>query len=235
MDRKGRFFPFAVLFLPLLLLAFLSGCQSNDPLLEGVPEFEVRKLSFAPAGEKIFQGKGMQKSYLMRWNILGPVPGAGKDVTKEVLEGENLLCGSVEAPGDAYWHVRIFSSRQRADEKHVGLCNWTKTLSAYKGKSLFYGCGTLLADKKYENVTLFLLTSGETVLFLNGEKIGTLPVPNYPGGKEYTVKGLTLNKGANRFVLKYLDKGENPSLRAVSVRFTQEEKEGREMNFSLIR
>ncbi|MBR2364565.1 MAG: hypothetical protein IKA79_05135 [Lentisphaeria bacterium] len=222
-------------FLSLSFAFFLSSCVTqNDPLLDDVPEFEVRNLSFIP-GRKITQKKELEKTFLMRWNILGPVePAAGKDVTHPVLEEEGLLCGSVEAPDDAYWHVRIFNSRARKD-RQTGLCNWTKTLSGYTKKSLFYGCNTLLAEKEYKNVTLHLLTAGEVQLFLNGKNKGTFLQPNLPGTNEYLIKGLILKKGANRLVLKYLDKTSAPALRAVAVRFSIPEKEGEEKKISLIR
>lgn len=219
----------------LSVMFFLVSCvKKEDPFLTDTPEFEVRNLSFVPAGKKMEQKKQKEKTFLMRWNILGPILPAGKDVTIPAIENEELLCGSVEAPGDAYWHVRIFNSRARKDVQ-TGLCNWTKTLSKYKERSLFYACSTFLTEKEYSNVTLHLQTAGETLLYLNGKKIGTFLSPNLPGKKEYKLKGLTLKEGANRFVLKYLDKKSAPSLRAVSVRFTLTEKDGGEKKISLIR
>ena len=219
----------------LSLLFFLTGCIiKSDPFLDEVPEFEVRNFSFVPA-EKNIKTHDLEKSYLMRWNILGPVEAEeNKNVTENILEGENLLCGSVDAPEDALWHVRIFNSRTRK-VKQTGLCNWTKTLSAYKNRSLFYACNTLLAAEEYKNISLQLLTAGEVQIFLNGSLIGTFLHPNLPGSKEYIVEGLTLKKGANRLVLKYIDKKSSPVLRAVAVRFTMQEKAGKEKKIALIR
>lgn len=217
------------------VLLFLSGCVTkSDPLLDDVPEFEVRTLSFVPAGKSMTK-KDQEKSYLMRWNILGPIEAEkGKNIKQNILEGENLLCGSVEAPDEAYWHVRIFNSRTRK-VKQTGLCNWTKTLSGYKGRSLFYACNTLLTEEEYKNVTIHLLTAGEAEVFLNGKNIASFLIPNLPGTKEYLIEGVTLKKGANRLILKYLDKTPSPSLRAVAVRFSMQENALKEKKIALIR
>lgn len=231
----GSKFVFTGILSILAILLFSSCISFTDPMLEEVPEFEVREFSFVSEKDKRIQKKNASKTFIMRWNILGPLPAiSGKNITQHALEGENLLCGSVDAPDDALWHVRIFDSRKRRDAQ-TGLCNWTKTLSKYKKQSLFYGCSTLNSDEEYKNVTLFLLTAGEAQIYLNGKCIGTFTTPNLPGKNEYKIESLTLKKGANRLVLKYLDKKSSPSLRGVAVRFTMQEKAQGEKKIALIR
>ncbi|MBR2904865.1 MAG: hypothetical protein IKC08_03110 [Lentisphaeria bacterium] len=212
-----------ILFTFLISLFLTTGCITitDDPFLD-VPEFELRTITFAEQ-KKNSTKIPSTRSYLMRWNILGPVAPVSADVDVPVLENENLLCGRLEAPAGALWHVRIYKDEGKKAPA-AGFCNWTNALKKYKGKNLFYGCSSFLSDKEYKNVSLTISAAGSISLYWNGEKKGVLKKSNLTGKETFVIKDLTIRKGGNRLVLKYLDGEKKEALRGVSLQFAIEEK-----------
>ena len=223
-----------VLFAFLCSLFLMTGCisTSDDPFLD-VPDFELRTISFAEqkkGGTKI----SSDRACLMRWNILGPVEPASANVNIPVLENENLLCGRIEAPAGALWHVRIYKDEGKKAPV-AGFCNWTNALKKYKGKNIFYGCSSFRSDKEYKNVSLTLSAAGSVCLYWNGEKKGVLEKSNLDGNKAFVIRNLTIRKGGNRLVLKYLDGEKKEALRGVSLKFSSGEKNVQQKKTALIR
>lgn len=225
------FFTFVI---SLFLMTGMTGCitVTEDPFLD-VPEFELRTITFTEpkkGGRKI----NPAGSCLMRWNILGPVAPVSADVDVPVLENENMLCGRIEAPAGALWHVRIYKDEGKKAPA-AGFCNWTNSLKKYKGKNIFYGCSSFLSDKEYKNVSLTLSAAGSISLYWNGEKKGVLKKSNLDGKEAFVIKDLTIREGGNRLVLKYLDGEKKEALRGVSLKFTLEEKNVQQKKTALIR
>ena len=222
------------LFTFLISLFLMTGCITitDDPFLD-VPEFELRTLSFSEQ-KKSSAKINTSRSHLMRWNILGPVAPVSANVDVPVLENENMLCGRIEAPAGALWHVRIYRDAGKKAPA-AGFCNWTNSLKKYKGKNLFYGCSSFLSDKEYKNVSLTLSAAGSVCLYWNGEKKGVLKKSNLNGKEAFVIKDLTIREGGNRLVLKYLDGEKNETLRGVSLKFTLEEKNVSGRKTALIR
>lgn len=216
------------------LISLLTSCQGakeKDPFGD-VPEFEVRQISFVSGKKKL----SPDAEYLMRWNILGPVEHTIRNVEEPAIEEEAILCGRMEAPGSALWHVRIYKS-DPAKDRIAGFCNWTNSLKKYTGKKkmLFYGCSTFSAKEEGQKIDLHIFSAGSILLYWNGVKVGVLKKNNISSGKEWIIRDLVLRKGANRLVLKYLDGEKGAALRGVALRVTLQQKDPAERKIALIR
>ena len=207
--------------LPVLACALFCACASagTEEDEDLAPEFEISDIEPAPARE---QGFSDDTHFLMAWNILGPVkaetPGAFQ---AQSVPGEKDLNGSRRAPKGARWHVIRFSSD--GEDEIAGIADFSGRITGKTDrKSIFYACATLKADAHLENMILKTGSCGKLRIWING-----VPVSDYRGKRRAcvpdtdSVEGITLRKGLNRIVVKYMDNdGDYAKERKFALRFT---------------
>lgn len=212
MDHIYRFFPVLT-----LLLLLTSGCF-HEGAWDNCPEFEVRKATFRTE-KKLHPNMGRPSScYLMRWNILGPVTPAGSDLSIPDMEGEETLCGFVNAPYPAMWRVKHFPLEKEKNPLFAKEADFTSLYKDVKKESVFYLCATLDHSSWEKEVLIHTASSGKLTVYWNGKKVCSSKKALLPEKEEKTA--VLLLRGKNRLVLKYRDGKAGNKKRAVSFRMT---------------
>ena len=203
----------------LLLLASCAAEKEND----AVPDFEVS--SIAPLPQK--SGTFLEDvNFVTDWNILGPfrAPEDPAAFHEEQIAGESTLNGLRRAPKGTRWHVLRFSND--GEDGVPGRIDFSGRIGGKGGPpSIFYACATLKADSEMRNLSLRIGSCGKVKVWING-----VTVYAYEGKRrvfrldEDSVGAITLKKGLNRIVLKYMDNGgEYERERIFSFRFSDEQ------------
>jgi hypothetical protein len=201
----------------------LASCTSVDNAENAVPEFEVSSIASLPPESGTFLNDG---NFLTDWNILGPFRAPEKPAAfhEEQIAGESTLNGLRRAPKGTRWHVLRFSND--AEDAIPGLIDFSGRISGKcVSPSIFYACATLKADSEMRDLSLRIGSCGKVKVWING-----VTVYAYEGKRrmfrldEDSVGGITLKKGMNRIVLKYMDNdGEYDRERKFSFRFSDEQ------------
>ena len=209
-------------FLPVLGALLLAGCAFQDPWA-GVPDFEISY--FAPKSESAPSGTFLNDgNFLMWWNILGPVkPGKDSALHTELLPGENVLCGAVNASQGTRWY-RLLARNEGANAV-PGMVDFSRFFlenPSAKGPSAFYACLTLKCDSEYNALVLNAGSCGKMKVWINGHAVYSYEKESRPLKPDTDkVEGITLRKGYNRIVVKYMDnEGRYRDNRKFSLRFT---------------
>ena len=200
--------------LPLLL----CGCAPD--LWKDVPEFEVMDFTCPVKGSKFLE----DDNYVSGWSVLGPLkPGNDLSIHAELLPEEGLLNGNRRAPRGTTW-FRVHVDRSD-DEALCGQISFGPKFENHRNggrRSVFYACATLKCPQDHEGLVMHLVALGKIKVWINGKAVyaserGSGSMKAEP----VLVRDLSLVKGCNRLVVKYMDDGDGPSRgRVFSLRFT---------------
>ena len=203
--------------IPLLWLA-AGGC-AEDPL-EDVPSFETLDFDCPVPGGKFLD----DANFVSMWTLLGPIPQtAGEGLHTEYVGDEAMLNGNRRAPRGTFW--RRIGVRTDDPESQPGEVDFSRYFLQHpRGgqKCVFYACATLKCGRDHRGLVLHAAACGQLKIWLNGTAV-------YAREQEAAdlrsglakVEGITLHKGCNRLVVKYLDDGkEYRTRRRFSLRFT---------------
>lgn len=206
---------------------FFSSCASTDTEEEKdiAPEFEISSFSMAPARDKRNGTFLDDRNFLMSWNILGPVKAADPaSFHAESVPDEKNLNGSRRAPRGARWHVIRFGND--GEDDIPGTVDFTGRITGKTGgKSIFYACATLETDSELRNLVLNAGSCGKVKIWINGALVYSYEKNRRDFKPDSaSIGGITLRKGLNRIVVKYMDNGgDYAKERKFCLRFTDEQ------------
>ena len=202
-----------VFLLPLLL------CSCAKDLWKDVPEFEVLDFNCPVPGSKFLE----DDNYVNGWSVLGPLdPGKEVSIHEPLVQDEGLLNGNRRAPrGSTWFRVRA----DRGNHAGCGQIHFGPKFEKYRNggrQSVFYACTTLKCAREMDGLVIHLVSAGKIKVWINGKPVyaDEKGVPDMKAAP-VLIRDLVLQKGCNRLVVKYMDKGKEPPYKRVfSLRFT---------------
>ena len=173
---------------------------------------ELVKVKVPASGEGAFL---TSKSFVTRWNILGPISAVDGDVHDtasdplhaEYIQGEKTVDGSRGAPDGASWNVKIFNS-----SNPPGVIDFNEVFKDDKAFSAYYATACLDCPDDVEGASLLVASTIPVKIWLNGTLVHTYD----KGAREMQldqdeIEGIYLKKGYNRLVVKCVASKDIPS------------------------
>lgn len=193
--------------LAVLLLA--AGC-ATDPWKD-VPPFEVSDFICPVPGGKFLE----DAHYVSAWSLLGPLkPGKEGSLHEECLPDEALLNGNRRAPRGVRWcRVRVKTDDGEPGTLSPGQVDFSERFlrdPRAQGKSVFYACVTLKCERDHAGLILHAGSCGQIKIWINGRAVYSCEKGHDDLKPEMaTVGEISLHRGYNRIVVKYLDDGKD--------------------------
>jgi hypothetical protein len=179
--------------------------HARSALVAGTPDpGELVKVKVDGSDEGAFL---TSKSFVTRWNILGPVPAlrgslpndsSSDPLQYEYLPNEKLIDGSWNAPEGASWNVKVFDSATPP-----GLVDVGGVFNSQGLQSVYYATACLDSPEELEGVTLLSASTAPLKIWLNGVLVHTYDKGPRPLKLDQdAIEGVYLRKGYNRLVVK---------------------------------
>jgi hypothetical protein len=150
------------------------------------------------------------KSFVTRWNILGPIPARGgapsdpadNPLQFEYVQGEKLIDGSRDAPEGARWNVKIFNTKDAP-----GVIDMGSVFHSQASKSeVYYASACLDCPEDVEGASLLVASTIPLKIWLNGVLVHCYDKgPRELKLDQDLIEGVFLKEGYNRLVVKLLD------------------------------
>ncbi len=203
--------------LPVFL--FIAGC-AEDPWKD-VPEFEISDFTCPIRGDKFLE----DIHFVSAWSMLGPVkPGKECSLHEECLPDEALLNGNRRAPRGVRW-CRIMAGKGDPEKTAPGQVDFSARFlqdPRAQARSVFYACVTLKCERDHTGLILHAGSCGQIKIWINGRAVYSCEKAAAELKPEMASVGeISLHKGYNRIVVKYLDDGKDyRNKRKFYLRFT---------------
>ena len=200
--------------------ALLLASCAEDPW-KNVPEFEVADF-ICPVPD----GKFLENSHFVStWSVLGPIPcGAEPSIHTEYAADEAMLNGNRRALRGARW-CRVSARNDDDGGAAPGQVDFSARFSGNPkaaGRCVFYACTTLKCERDHSGLILHTGGCGQLKVWINGRAVYSCEKGNAELKPEMaTVGEISLRRGYNRIVVKYLDDGKDyAAKRKFFLRFT---------------
>jgi len=141
------------------------------------------------------------KSFVTRWNILGPIaPSIQEPLQEEYIPGEKTVDGSFPAPEGASWNVKVFDGAMPP-----GTIDFDSIFPGQSKFGVYYASSCLDCPEDVEGATMLTSSTIPVKIWLNGVLVHTFD-KGERGLKldQDAIEGIYLRRGYNRLVVKAL-------------------------------